>query len=113
MPPSDSKLAHCLGLKPIWLDTLLAILTDKVPDYDVWAYGSRAMGQAHTGSDLDIVLIYPKSPDEHRCLNLGPIREALDDSSIPIEVDVLDWASLPTTFKQTIDTHKICLRKAK
>ncbi|OGX85858.1 hypothetical protein BEN47_14195 [Hymenobacter lapidarius] len=70
-------------------------------DVAVWAYGSRVNGDAHEGSDLDLVLRAP---------NLVPLpdgmparfREALTDSNLPIFVDVHDWALLPASFHPKI-----------
>lgn len=41
------------------LRLLQALLAQYVPHAQVWAYGSRINGQAHEGSDLDIVLRNP------------------------------------------------------
>ena len=69
--------------------------------FEVWAYGSRVDGSAHEGSDLDLVI---RTPD------LAPLpfekyailREKITDSTIPILVDIWDWARLPDGFHQNI-----------
>ena len=50
------------------------------------AFGSRATGIARPGSDLDLV-IFPPAPSKE----LGRLREAFEDSDLPITVDVLAW----------------------
>ncbi len=37
-----------------------ALLRKRLPDAEVWAYGSRINGRAHDGSDLDLVLRAPR-----------------------------------------------------
>ena len=80
---------------------ILDLLGQHLPDVTAWAYGSRVHGEAHDGSDLDIVL---RSPD------LSPIPiadlqgfvEALRESNIPILVEARDWARLPEYFQGEI-----------
>ena len=87
----------------------LALLNELIarhlpPAVAVWAYGSRVNGNAHDGSDLDLVLCGPGS----QALPAGVasrFREALTDSNLPIFVDVHDWALLPASFHPRILTR--------
>jgi predicted nucleotidyltransferase len=75
--------------------------TSPVP-ITVWAYGSRVDGTAHEGSDLDLVI---------RTANLSPLpaeiladlKEQIRESTIPILVDLFDWARLPASFHRNIE----------
>ena len=86
-----------------------ALLTEHVPDTEVWAYGSRIKGSSHAASDLDLVL---------RSRTLAPIpagrlnglEEALEESNIPILVQTLDWASLPSSFHEEIKRQYLVLQ---
>ena len=91
-----------LDLRPQDLSLLQRLVGQYLaPDVAVWAYGSRVNGNAHEGSDLDLVL---RGPD------LVPLpsdmaarfRDALTDSNLPIFVDVHDWALLPASFHPRI-----------
>jgi len=53
-----------------WL-IIQAILRAHVPDYTVWAFGSRATGNAKKFSDLDLAIIGEQSMG----LNLIPITD--------------------------------------
>lgn len=81
--------------------TLTSIFEGFDVPFEVWAYGSRVNGEAHDGSDLDLVLRTPQ-------LNALPIddffalREKIRESNIPILVDLHDWARLPERFHQNI-----------
>ncbi len=75
--------------------------------FEVWAYGSRVNGDAHDGSDLDLVII---TPERKRipAQTLMEIKENIRESNIPILVDIFDWASLPASFHKNIEAkHEV------
>ena len=45
-----------LYIKPEQLKILTDIFDDYCPNALIWAYGSRIKGNAHSGSDLDLVV---------------------------------------------------------
>jgi predicted nucleotidyltransferase len=85
-------------------ETLLRIFADFELPIEVWAYGSRVNGTAHEGSDLDLVV---------RGQNLQPlpydifvrICEKIKDSTIPILIELRDWAFLPDSFHRNIEVQ--------
>jgi uncharacterized protein len=98
-----------LDLPEYWVSQLAAIFSAWVPSFEVWAYGSRVTGQGHQASDLDLVLIHPETPDTKRCEHWFDIRQALDESNIPIRVDVMDCAAVPSDFHAQITKQKVRL----
>lgn len=68
---------------------------------EVWAYGSRVSGSAHSGSDLDLVVrttdLTPMPLD-----SLVDLIDKIKNSNIPILVELRDWARLPETFHANI-----------
>ena len=82
-------------------DALQTIFDTVQIPIEVWAYGSRVSGGAHSGSDLDLVI---------RSANLSPLPPAIfndvywkiKDSNIPILVDLFDWPRLNETFHKNI-----------
>jgi uncharacterized protein len=84
-----------------YLASLRELLTQHVPHAEVWAFGSRVAGRAHEGSDLDLVLRNPTdlSQPVEGWLDL---KEALQNSRLPILVEVHDWSHLPTDFHANI-----------
>ena len=82
--------------------TLLALLKAYTPDAQAWAYGSRVMGQAHEGSDVDIVLRH-KTDLSRPVQGLESLVIAIQESNIPILVDVHQWSSLPISFHDNIE----------
>lgn len=106
MPPR--KLAD-LALAPSHLQLLQSLLHTHVPHAQVWAYGSRVKGGHHECSDLDIVLRDPQTPT-HCLLGVEELKAALQDSSLPIIVEVHEWAHFPAAFHRNIERDYIELQ---
>ena len=88
------------------LDRLLAA---HVPSAEVWAYGSRVTGGAHDGSDLDIVIRNLGNLDEQSPGKFDLI-EAIEASTLPILIDVSDWADLPDWLRADITRQHVVIR---
>lgn len=101
MPKPLSELV----LSPRHLAMLQQILQQWVPQAEVWAYGSRVNGDGHSGSDLDLAL--------HHCdmTQLLPLQEALQNSLLPMLVDLHLWERLPESFKQNILNSYIIIQQ--
>ena len=98
-----------LDLPRRYRERLQELLKDHVPDAEVWAYGSRVNGESHEASDLDLVIRGPAlEPLGAEFLNLV---EALENSSIPILVEVLDWARLPESFHREIQRDYVVVQR--
>ena len=82
------------------------------PAWRVWAYGSRVNGESHDASDLDLVL---RGPDLKRIPSgqLADLNEALEESNVPIIVQVHDWARLPESFHREIERAYVVLVESK
>lgn len=104
------ELSH-LNLPSRHLALLQDLLRAYAPQAQVWAYGSRVIGGAHEGSDLDLVLRNPQNLSLP-CESLGALREALQASALPILVDVHDWAQLPLAFHRNIEAMYVELQAA-
>lgn len=98
-----------LQLSARHLQTLQRLLAQWVPHAEVWAYGSRVTGGAHEGSDLDLVLRNPSdlTQDVPGWLEL---QEALQDSSLPMLVEVQLWSRLPEAFHANIDAGYVVVQ---
>lgn len=72
----------------------------KIP-IETLAYGGRVNGNSHDASDLDLVI---------RTTDLAPLdfrelfnfQEQLQESNIPILVQVMDWNKIPGSFHNNI-----------
>jgi type I restriction enzyme S subunit len=83
------------------------ILHRQVPQYAVWAFGSRAKRTAKPYSDLDLAIITerPLSLDVSAAL-----ADAFSESDLPWRVDVVDWATTGESFRRIIEreNHRPC-----
>jgi len=92
-----------LYIKQRHLDELTSIFNKYCPNALILAYGSRVKGDAHEGSDLDLVV---KKFGQDDC-DLYELREYLRESNIPFLIDVLEYDNLPESFKSEIDKINI------
>lgn len=95
-----------LDLRPEWLMVVRRILAEHIPEAEAFAYGSRVNGTSHDGSDLDLVVRNPSDPGRP-CPCLNGLREAFSESTLPILVDIFDWATLPEEFRAEIMKGKV------
>ena len=94
-----------LFLKPQYLNMLLEIFQNYCPKATIWAYGSRIKNEAHEGSDLDLVI--KNFSDEEK--DLYTLKKLLNDSDIPILIDIHDFNHLPKSFQEEIENDYIAI----
>ena len=96
-----------LALPPRYRRTVEALLREHVPECEVRAFGSCAAWTTKDYSDLAIV---GAGPLEWR--TLGRLREAFEESSLPMRVDVLDWHAIPESFRRVIEQGYVVVQEA-
>lgn len=94
-----------LFIKPEYLKILKDIFNSYCPNAEIWAYGSRIKGEAHPGSDLDLVV--KDFNDENK--NIFELKELINNSNIPFIVDIQEFDRLPESFRKEIEKNYICL----
>jgi predicted nucleotidyltransferase len=65
----------------------------------VYLYGSRAKGTDRKTSDVDIAILPVKPIPEYL---LAELRERLEESNIPYEVEIIDLSKVSNEFRQAI-----------
>ena len=85
------------------------ILRRHVPQFDVWAFGSRARFTAKKHSDLDLVVVSDQPLPISLC---AAIMEAFSESDLPYRVDVVDWASTGESFREIIERDRVVVQGA-
>lgn len=103
------EASHELQIPGTYLNTIKSICRQELPTLEVWAYGSRAFGNHHVASDLDLVAFTPN--DLTKTTDLSRAKEAFQKSSIPIQVQIFDWAKLPDSFKPEIEISHFVIQK--
>lgn len=91
------------------MQTLLGLLAEYVPQAEVWAFGSRINGTGHEGSDLDVVVRNPTDLKQST-KSYFELKEAIQESSLPMLVELHDWAHLPASFHAEISRRYVVLQ---
>lgn len=99
-----------VDINPVHFNTLASILAQQVPEYEVRAFGSRVKGTARKYSDLDLVVVGKEPLGFSR---YSKLTTALEESSLPFNVDVLDWHSIPESFREGIERQYVVLQQSR
>ncbi|MFH1044152.1 MAG: restriction endonuclease subunit S [Pseudomonadota bacterium] len=97
-----------IDIRPDHWDIVRGILRKNVPQYDVWAFGSRAKWTAKAYSDFDLAVITEKP------LSLATSAALADDfseSDLPWKVDVVDWAGCSESFREVIRRDRVVVQQ--
>ena len=97
-----------IDLAPKQIETVTCILARLVPNYEVVAFGSRVKGHARKYSDLDLA-IKGKEPLEFS--RYAQLRQAFEESALPINVDILDWHTIPERFRENIEKKYVVVQE--
>lgn len=102
--------APLIDIRPSDWQIVRSILEKHVPAYEVLAFGSRARWEAKDYSDLDLAIItdQPLSLDVKSALDLD-----FAESDLPFKVDVVDWATASSSFREIIQRDKVLVREKK
>ena len=88
-----------IDLNPKYLERVQHILAEHVPECEVRAYGSRVTWTAKDYSDLDLAVV---GSEPFNLRRMRQLKEAFEESDLPIRVDVVDWHTLSDGFKKKI-----------
>jgi type I restriction enzyme S subunit len=98
-----------IGIRPDLWRIVRDILRDRVPGYEVWAFGSRVRGTSKPYSDLDLAVI-SNTPLPLKISAL--LADDFSESDLPWRVDVVDWATTSAKFRTIIEQEKVVLQPA-
>jgi type I restriction enzyme S subunit len=99
LPPIDIAPDH-------WA-IVQSILRRRVPDREVWAFGSRARRTAKPHSDLDLAVV----ADGPVPLSVSAaLADDFSESDLPWRVDVVDWSTTGSGFRAIIARDKVVLQ---
>ena len=96
-----------IDLSPEYWAIVERILAEHVPRCEVRAFGSRATGTAWDYSDLDLAIV---GDGPLGWKKLGLLKEAFEESTLPIMVDVLDWHEITDNFRQRIESDCVVIQ---
>lgn len=99
-----------IDLGPAHLETVSRILASVVPDCEVSAFGSRVKGNARKYSDLDLVV---KGTEPLAMSRYARLSTAFEESDLPINVDILDWHTIPESFRRNIGENYVIVQQSR
>ena len=100
-----------LDMPPRYLNEIVSILKEIIPERQVWLYGSRVNGTSYEASDVDLVFFPEKRPvsaEDSGQASSGEwelqsrLKAAFEESRLPLFVDILSWALIPESFRKEI-----------
>ena len=97
-----------IDLGPPYRTIVERILAAHVPVCEVRAFGSRATWTAKDYSDLDLAIV-GEGPLPWRTLRR--LKEAFEESDLPMRVDVLDWHAISDRFRAVIERDYVVVQE--
>ena len=91
-----------IDLAPHDLEKVRSILRKHAGEREVRAFGSRVTGRARRYSDLDLAIMGERPLPWQ---TVARLREAFEESDLPIVVDVIDWAATSEEFRRAVVQH--------
>ena len=102
-----TKQNPIIDIRPDHWNIVQGILQKHVPQYEVWAFGSRATWKAKEFSDLDLAII----SDQPLSLDISAsLRDDFSESDLPWKVDVVDWATTSESFRKIIERDGVVVQ---
>ena len=100
---ADPSIAHSAIQLPKWhVEIIQRILREQVPQAQVFAFGSRVSGTPRKYSDIDLVIALPQPLGLRR---LRQLKDAFEDSDLPICVDIVDWSLADADFRAAVEAQ--------
>ena len=100
-------VAAAIDITPEQQKTIQALLRRYLPGTAAWAYGSRVKWTSRPQSDLDLV-VFATRRQRHQ---VGDLREAFEESSLPFRVDLFVWDDVPASFRTRIEAEHVPLAR--
>ena len=93
-----------IDVKPEHWRIVESILRAHLPSgTKVWIFGSRAKNKARKFSDLDLILEATQPLSIHI---LADMASDFEDSDLPYKVDLVDWVTASSSFKEAIISQR-------
>ena len=78
---------------------IIRLISALQPDVKIYLFGSQATGTSSRGSDVDIALDAGKRMDR---VDVGEIRDVLNETNILYKFDVVDFRGVPENMQKMI-----------
>ncbi len=78
---------------------IIRLISALQPDVKIYLFGSQATGKSSRGSDVDIALDAGKKMNR---VDVGEIRDVLNETNILYKFDVVDFHGVPENMQKMI-----------
>ena len=96
-----------IRLSPLEERIVREILQTHLPDREVWVFGSRIGDNPKPYSDPDLLIRGDADLPEG---TLSALKEAFEESDLPFQVDIVEWASTSERFRQIIAANYVTIK---
>ena len=100
--PKVSPSGNRVLLPLLQLQAIQSILAQQEPQAQVFAFGSRVSGNPRKYSDIDLAIALPQPLGLRK---LRQLKDAFEDSDLPICVDIVDWSMADEDFKAAVEAQ--------
>ncbi len=83
-----------------YLAIVRRLLTEHVPEIEVWAFGSRVQGTPKPQSDLDLALVNDQRLPVDR---LARLSLSFEESNLPFRVDLVELMAATPEFRAIVE----------
>jgi len=105
-PPNLKELAEQIAIPVRHLRYLLEQMEWHIPKATVWAFGSRIKWSHRPESDLDLAVHCDKETGRK---GIPKLNDALQESDLPFNVQILDFNRLPENMQENIKKNYLVL----
>lgn len=92
----------------IYLEMLAKIILKRLSGCDIILYGSRARKDFREGADIDVAVRCDAAVDP---FILSELRDDIDDSTVPVLVDLIDYHTVSDQMRSEIDKDGVIWKK--
>ena len=107
MSATEEQVCVGVTIRPHWLAMVQDLLGQYAPGREVRAFGSRVAGGNRPFSDLDIAICGDEPLDDSALFRL---REALEESDLPINVDVVSLQTAGLHVLDAVARHSVVIQ---
>ena len=86
--------------------TVRKVISNVIPDAEVWIFGSRVTGRSRPFSDLDLLLT---KPEKLTWAERAALRDGFEVSNLPFCVDLVESAGLAVAVSKRIWSERVRL----
>lgn len=95
-------------VKKEYKEKLIKLIEEHFPNAKIYLFGSRATEKQSPSSDIDVAIDVNKKADKYK---IALIRLSIDDLNIPVDVDIVDFNSIPKKMQNRIEKERVIWKK--